>query len=450
MIQKVWTAAVVCCCLIGVEPGAQAGPRLFVGSELVPGVYEFHIPTGQLLATYSCPDWQSAGAGRNLAFDARGHMWVGDDVTKRVYEMDEHGTCLNSYPVYAPHGIADIEYCAANDTVYLIAQTEGSGSQQKLVQVNPYTGAQTIRITWGGDFEACGIGCGPDGNIYVIRYDGGNEIGRVYDLSYQLLRTIPVAHPAAIGWTVAFVGDKFYVDSGRVGSWIDEYRLSDAVWVRTVATFPSPCGLAGIECASATSLWVTKWCPSPTEVAEIDIPTGQVLRSFGNIPGGSDLELGPGIAADCNDNGVPDQSEADSDSDGIIDPCDNCPTIANPDQANSDTDTHGDACDNCRFVTNEGQADRDSDGVGDVCDNCPDVYNPDQADCDGDGIGDVCDDDRDGDGVPNAVDACPDTPNCESLADGRPRLDLNGDCNVNGLDIQLIVQQLLDGCTQCH
>jgi hypothetical protein len=37
------------------------------------------------------------------------------------------------------------------------------------------------------------------------------------------------------------------------------------------------------------------------------------------------------------------------------------------------------------------QADGDSDGVGDVCDNCPDEANSGQEDTDMDGSGDACD-----------------------------------------------------------
>lgn len=57
----------------------------------------------------------------------------------------------------------------------------------------------------------------------------------------------------------------------------------------------------------------------------------------------------------------------DSDSDGFLDPQDNCPFIFNP----------------C-------QEDRDGDGVGDVCDNCPTIPNPGQQDSNNDGIGDAC------------------------------------------------------------
>lgn len=109
---------------------------------------------------------------------------------------------------------------------------------------------------------------------------------------------------------------------------------------------------------------------------------------------------------------TPDGQWADSDSDGVVDRFDNCPTVYNPDQADSDSDGVGDACDNCRFTANADQLDTDGNGVGDACqdedfydtdqdtdgdgvpdlvDNCPNDANADQLDSDGDGVGDVCD-----------------------------------------------------------
>jgi len=46
----------------------------------------------------------------------------------------------------------------------------------------------------------------------------------------------------------------------------------------------------------------------------------------------------------------------------------------------------------CLSVPDPGMADSDQDGVLDPCDNCPDVSNPGQEDGDGDGIGDACPD----------------------------------------------------------
>ena len=85
----------------------------------------------------------------------------------------------------------------------------------------------------------------------------------------------------------------------------------------------------------------------------------------------------------------------DTDGDGITDDIDNCPNVANLDQADLDSDGIGDACDD----------DIDGDGVLNVDDNCPNAANPDQKDWDSDGIGDVCDADIDNDGCPNTEDA---------------------------------------------
>ena len=140
----------------------------------------------------------------------------------------------------------------------------------------------------------------------------------------------------------------------------------------------------------------------------------------------------------------------DTDSDGVIDLVDNCPTVSNPDQADTDGDGIGDACDvptdtdgdgiedvldNCPLVPNPDQADSDGDGIGDACDpltdsdgdgiadssdNCPSIANADQADHDGDGIGDICDDDDDNDTVLDTLDNCP-------LIANPDQLDTDGD-----------------------
>jgi len=67
-------------------------------------------------------------------------------------------------------------------------------------------------------------------------------------------------------------------------------------------------------------------------------------------------------------------STIDSDGDGLLDPQDNCPTLANPDQHDEDGDGVGDRCDNCPALANPTQDNADGDGVGDLCDPGPQYH----------------------------------------------------------------------------
>lgn len=97
-------------------------------------------------------------------------------------------------------------------------------------------------------------------------------------------------------------------------------------------------------------------------------------------------------------------TNGDTDTDGVPDEEDNCPGVSNPGQEDADFDGFGDSCDNCRDVANSDQLDDDGDGAGNRCDldvdedglddaqdNCPEHANPEQSDADADGQGDRCD-----------------------------------------------------------
>lgn len=126
----------------------------------------------------------------------------------------------------------------------------------------------------------------------------------------------------------------------------------------------------------------------------------------------------------------------DFDNDGIDDDLDNCSMDFNPDQLDDDSDTVGDVCDNCTIDSNSGQSDFDGDSHGDVCDNCPNDANSNQLDTDGDGIGNACDNcvtvanpsqaDADNNGV---GDACEGTVSC-----GPGTFDLDCDDHVDDAD----------------
>lgn len=120
-------------------------------------------------------------------------------------------------------------------------------------------------------------------------------------------------------------------------------------------------------------------CNADGDVDVGDIFDGELQDSDGDgIP--------DGCITDCNGNGlhdpyeVLDGSAADCDGDLVPDEC-----VSAADDCNANLQP--DIC----------EQDLDADGVINDCDNCPSVTNADQADCNADGLGDACD------GVPTVL-----------------------------------------------
>lgn len=132
----------------------------------------------------------------------------------------------------------------------------------------------------------------------------------------------------------------------------------------------------------------------------------------------------PGNDADTEETIV----QEDTDSDGVGDPADNCPSTANAAQTDTDGDGQGDACDT---FPNDPDNDADGDGVSGDTDNCPSVANANQTDTDGDGQGDACDPDDDGDGTPDGQDAFPLDPDENTDTDSDTVGDNADNCPTN-------------------
>ncbi len=138
---------------------------------------------------------------------------------------------------------------------------------------------------------------------------------------------------------------------------------------------------------------------------ELDVTyTWWFAKGIGTVKEIENVSLtAPGESETGQETSVLLSTSLDSDGDTYGTAFDNCPSVANPDQADSDSDGSGDVCDD----------DDDGDGFGDTSDNCPLVSNSDQTDSDGDGDGDACDSDDDNDGVADVSDNCRITANTD-------------------------------------
>ena len=130
-----------------------------------------------------------------------------------------------------------------------------------------------------------------------------------------------------------------------------------------------------VQTAVGDTFWVQSTAGPSTSPGIVDIHDNAPINHQWNYAG---VEIVATRSSAC-------APGADPDGDGICDPADNCPTVANPDQADADSDGVGDVCDNCVAIANPrvpasfltanpwatltgGQRDDDHDGYGNICD----------------------------------------------------------------------------------
>jgi cysteine-rich repeat protein len=160
-----------------------------------------------------------------------------------------------------------------------------------------------------------------------------------------------------------------------------------------------------------------------------DGATGTCTRERGACRGSDDCEAGLTCTSELpGRNELITAAAADGDGDGLIDPIDNCPAVANPDQADGDGDGLGDECDLLAECGN---------GVQESGESCDDGNLLDQDGCSSRCVAEQCrneiDDDGDGRidafGLPGvAAD-----PGCSSPDDLSERASGNAACD-DGID----------------
>lgn len=269
-------------------------------------------------------------------------------------------------------------------------------------------------------------------NIAQIIFDMGEEIStnqidphdpsKGTDPEKEALVTIDSTRPVSMVNSMTLQGDNNYVvnwQGSDTGSQIARYNVyyrdaEDAVWqlwladtVETSAVFTL--GLPGhsyeFYCESVDNVGYLELKPPIPEV-RLTVP-GVADDDQDGIP--NPLDNCPFVAnydqADNDQDGRGDLCDIDDDNDTFADTVDNCPLIANIDQNDGDNDGIGDACDSCPA---DAENDKDLDTVCGNIDNCPDVVNTEQTDVDNDNIGDACDPQICGNNILETIEKCDD------------------------------------------
>lgn len=133
-----------------------------------------------------------------------------------------------------------------------------------------------------------------------------------------------------------------YAWFGGGGAATEEERLAKVE--AFYATLPHDFSIDGIPVEKFRTDAADGFVPFPSRPLMGTISSYHIVQPFELAPGGhtARVDFGEGFAFDISFTVlfVPDQ-----DNDGVKDPLDNCPTVANADQADTDEDGFGDACD---------------------------------------------------------------------------------------------------------
>ena len=345
-----------------------------------------------------------------------------DDGKSCTDDSCESGNCLHACNAAgAGDPCCDDPVCVTNPNCQTLGKwtfDEGSGTT-----AGDSSGNSNNGTIYGGAQWTVGGACGK-----ALQFDGVDDYVELPNATVFNRETSPFSIAAYIKTSVAGQG-VIFMRYSTSNQGISVNCNSDKIHFATYAGSSSGSEITGNR-SIADGQWHHIACVRESD-GTLKIYIDGVLDTEATLPlRNVDISLAPRIGGDtvapyaAKFNGVIDEvsiygralspaeiqalrnkCSPDSDSDGIADALDNCPTKPNGPLLGTCSSTSGRPGINCTSDSDcangcssnglciKDQRDSDNDGHGDVCDNCPTVCNSQQLDADKDGIGDVCDPD---------------------------------------------------------
>ncbi|MBI4717395.1 MAG: thrombospondin type 3 repeat-containing protein [Planctomycetes bacterium] len=272
--------------------------------------------------------------------------------------------------------------------VYFIRSEDGGLTWSAPQRINDDAAASNT-WQWFGTMDVA-----PNGRIDAVWNDTRNSPSdfRISELYYSYSVDGGLTWAPNIPISPAFNSHLGWPQQNKIGDYYD--MVSENLWANVAysATFNGGQDVYYVR--------IPADCNSNGVPDETDLANATSTDCNGNDTP-DECDLAAGILPDCDGDLVADVCEPDTDGDTLIDDCDNCPGAANLDQTDVDGDGVGDVCDPCPV---DNPDDTDGDGVCDSQDGCP--FDPDKVAPGPCGCGNP-EVDSDGDAVPDCVDQCP-------------------------------------------
>ncbi len=249
---------------------------------------------GRVINKFSHPDWLPSGAGRPIAVDPQGNLWVVDVETKSIFVFDRLSRFLRSFTFEPVSGFKITSLVIGPRGVLFILGGASSGAVDRLYGVDPSTEKILhecdLQSLVGTTIDVGTLTCGPDAEggsgehvLYMTTWSttGPDRILVIDPDDLTLVRTVQDTSgmfTSSLFSIAATPGGSLVVGDFAAGTiWVSD--PTQATWNQLIMGTNLP-GPFAIFCVDNGFIYAADYDTGNTWIAKIRISTGIVEERF--------------------------------------------------------------------------------------------------------------------------------------------------------------------------